>query len=320
MLISAATFAESIPTVAANENKWVISVSGGADSMCLICLAREYASCHGIHVFACFVDHKLRKESSVEIDESINILKQIGTFDCNILTWQHSANVLGNIEEKARNARYELLIDFCQQKGAKILMTAHHALDQWETFFMRLSRGSAIKGLASIQPVSKREQVTLVRPLLDFDPKDLKSTLLRRFGISQYFQDPMNEQLQFERVRWRKAFQKLSVEYGLDLENINKTITRLRHTNECLDHLSAIILKEIWDGDILDLQRFKEYHQEIQMRILNAIINKPIMSYDLLKRTVTKICNKDFKATNIGNMVIRRSKSKYLKFHPEKRR
>ena len=60
-----------------------------------------------------------------------------------------------------------MLTDYCKKNGIKVLLPLTTE-DQVETFFIRLSRGSGLKGLSSMRPISKIEkQITLFRPLLD---------------------------------------------------------------------------------------------------------------------------------------------------------
>ena len=64
-----------------------------------------------------------------------------------------------NIQGEARNARYNLLTEYCRKKNIKNLVTAHNLEDQVETFFIRLSRGSGLTGLSSMNEVTKIEKV-----------------------------------------------------------------------------------------------------------------------------------------------------------------
>jgi tRNA(Ile)-lysidine synthase len=204
-------------------------------------------------------------------------------------------------------------------------MTAHHALDQWETFFMRLSRGSALKGLASIRPISRFHNVALVRPLLTFSPVDIRETLRVEFGITEYVRDPSNEQLEFERVRWRKAYVELAEKRGLDLANVCQTTERLQAADNCLDELAEQLLQDMFNGEYIDNEKFRTLHIELRMRMLNKLIdrlahNAPrIVSYDLLKRTAEAMYSQNFKATNIAGLVFRRRKNNRINVALEER-
>jgi tRNA(Ile)-lysidine synthase len=311
---------ENVPELAAGRKKWVVAVSGGADSMCLTLLVSEFAASRNIHLFACFVDHRLKKNSERDIEFAIETLQSRGNFDCHVLSWQHGENLGGNIELKARNARYALLLRFCREKGVDCLLTAHHSLDQWETFFMRLSRGSALRGLSCIMPISLMEDVFVIRPFLNYSPSDIKETLVQRFGISEYFHDPMNEQTQFERVRWRRAYPILATQFNLGMEGVNKSIDRLRQSEEYLEQAASALTDQIFDGEYIYLSKFREQHVEMRMRILRMIIKRQIISYDLLKRTAIRIIEDDFKAINLGGIVILKDKTKNLKIKREKRK
>ncbi|MBQ7524268.1 MAG: tRNA lysidine(34) synthetase TilS [Alphaproteobacteria bacterium] len=307
-----------------NKNVWVVGLSGGADSLCLTLLSNEYAKCRDIKLYACIVDHKLRPESSTEILPTIEILKQ-HSIQYKVFTWEHLEKITGSIEQRARKARYEFLYQYCQETGANILMTAHHALDQWETFFMRLSRGSALKGLASIQPVSNFKNILLARPLLHFTPDDIKETLNERFGITDYVKDPSNEQEVYERVRWREAYSELSYKYRLDINNINKAIERLQIANDCLDKIANRYLLELFDGEYINIQKYKSLHLELRIRILEKIIHNMsmnevhIVSYSLLQRLAENICTTSFTAMNISGLIFRRDRSKNVKVFRENR-
>ncbi len=324
MIITKELFTSEISRLSIQGKNWVIGLSGGADSLCLTLLASEYLIENTGYLRACIVDHKLRPESSTEILPTIEILKK-HSIDYKVLVWEHS-EITGSIEQKARAARYDLLYQYCKETNSEVLMTAHHSLDQWETFFMRLSRGSSLKGLSAIKPFSKFKDIHLARPLLRFSPWDIRETLRDRFGIDEYVKDPSNDLEKFERVRWRKAYQSLSNDYGLNLENITKTVERLQSSNECLDEIAQNILDDIFDGIYINIKKFQNLHMEIRIRILNMIINSlsdkglHIVSYSLLQKVSLDICRKDFSATNLSGLVFRRDRTKNVKVFKESRK
>ena len=152
-----------------NENIVAVGVSGGADSFALALMLKDA----GKKVVALTVDHCLREESGIEAEYVAKVMKK-HQIEHHILQWKEGKNIKKNIEEKARTARYNLMTDFCKKNNIKLLAVAHHMRDQAETFLLRLQRGSGLFGLSSMMPVSKRDDIVLIRPLLDFMPENLK--------------------------------------------------------------------------------------------------------------------------------------------------
>ena len=296
--------------------KMVVGLSGGADSLCLTLLLNEY--CHN-NIFACIVDHKLRPTSSTEIIPIIDILERKNINYC-VKIWKHD-KITGNLEQKARIARYDLLHEYCNNVKADVLCTAHHALDQWETFFMRLSRGSGLRGLSAIHPITNFRNIKILRPLLAFSPQDLKETLLQRFGIDKYVHDEMNDDEHYERVRWRKAYLMFK-NYELTTASINATIRRLNNANSCLDDIAERLVSECFNGNYLELKTFCHQPLELQIRILNGIVQKftpRIMSYELLERMANEIIKPKFSAINFAKLIFCKDRTKNIKIFPENR-
>lgn len=336
MIISSKLFTDELQKLITSdaEQCFVVGLSGGADSLCLTMLLNEYIANNGGKLFACIVDHKLRPQSSTEIVPIIEILKQIGIDHC-VKIWNHG-NITSNIEMKARTARYDLLDEYCKEVNANFLCTAHHALDQWETFFMRLSRGSGLRGLTSINSITDFRNIKLIRPLLTFSPIDLKETLQQRFSIDSYVYDEMNDDPKYERVRWRKSYNTLSSEYNLTTINIGQTIKRLKLANDCLNYITTNVLSNVFDGTYINVQIFKQQPLDLQARILDRIVqnvlnnNKAtqslhnvhnrIISYELLVRIAKEITTKNFKATNFARLVFKKDRTKNIMVYLEQRR
>ncbi len=71
----------------------------------------------------------------------------------------------------ARELRYNWFKDLLKEKEYDYLLTAHHADDNLETFFINLSRGTGIDGLCGIPEKSN----SILRPLLPFSKEDIYS-------------------------------------------------------------------------------------------------------------------------------------------------
>jgi tRNA(Ile)-lysidine synthase len=187
-ILSVIGYFETRPTLAA-------AVSGGADSMALLLLADAWARAKNGKVIALTIDHHLRSESA---DEAMQVAAwcKLRGIEHHILHWDPPAKKTA-IPEAARDARYELLIEWCKRHHVLHLLTAHHRGDQAETFFFRLARGSGLRGLACIPMVSYRNSVRLIRPLLDISKRDLQDFLCTQ--NQPWIEDPTNQNLSYTR-------------------------------------------------------------------------------------------------------------------------
>ncbi len=191
------------------EQPVAIAVSGGADSLALTLLYDEFLRAQNLpahNMVAITVDHRLRDESAAEAKMVCAWLAARGIHH-ETLVWDHVPLTSG-IEEKARQARYALLTDYCRTHSIPNLLTAHHAQDQLETFYMRLARGSSLAGLCSIHPRTVFNGTNIVRPLLKVFPDELRATLTDHFH-QPFITDPSNFYPTFERVRWRQLFSQI---------------------------------------------------------------------------------------------------------------
>ena len=140
-------------------------MSGGPDSLALVALTKAYSLISNTKFYYLLVDHNIRKDSNREAKQVKNLLKKN---DLNLSIFKNSKKIAKNIQAEARNARYSILANFCKKKKIRILLTAHNLEDQVETFLIRLSRGSGLKGLSSMKILSRiNSQLSLFRPLLD---------------------------------------------------------------------------------------------------------------------------------------------------------
>ncbi len=118
-----------------------------------------------------------------------------------ILVWE-GVKPKSRIQERAREARYELLCAYAARIGADHVMTAHHADDQAETILFRLLRGSGISGLAGMAISSERNGLVLARPLLAHAKADLAAFCESR--AQPFFDDPSNQDPIYARTRIRR--------------------------------------------------------------------------------------------------------------------
>ncbi len=204
-----------------------VAVSGGADSMALLHMLVAI----GLKPAVLHVNHKLRASADMEEKYIVDLCKKLD-LPCKTFDWSDEKPE-SNLESAARDARYKMMTDWCNENGIKILMTAHHADDQIETFLMNLARGSGVYGLAAMRAESDRGGVKIVRPLL----KVFRSELEKYCADNniEYFTDEMNSDEKYTRVRIRKNRHLLTDILGISDDRILLAIENLGRTRAALD-------------------------------------------------------------------------------------
>lgn len=174
-----------------------LAVSGGPDSLALLLLANEALPGE---IAVASVNHGLRPESADEV-ALVEDVCRVRDIPFTGLSVQVDA---GNLQAKAREARYRALTEWVRDQGIGALATAHHADDQAETLLMRLSRGSGLSGLAGVRAATLLGdgETPLLRPLLGFRKAELEAVVAAS-GVEPA-RDPSNENTAFDRVRVRR--------------------------------------------------------------------------------------------------------------------
>jgi tRNA(Ile)-lysidine synthase len=183
------------------QNGIVVGVSGGADSTALAVLLHEWTSNQGISLLAVICDHGLRKEAATEAE---GVRRQLEDLGIPAIIRSLGVKPGGSIQERARAARYNALLEETRRKGSCILAVGHHELDQAETISQRLESGAfSPASLAGILPSRPMEDALLIRPFLSVPPDEIRAFLNKR-GIS-WVEDPSNQDQKYTRVRIRQA-------------------------------------------------------------------------------------------------------------------
>jgi tRNA(Ile)-lysidine synthase len=178
----------------------LVAVSGGPDSMVLLhALSRLSAEVSGkrnaFRIVAHGVDHGLRSEASAELDLAAALADRLG-----VPFARTRVDVArgGNLQARARAARYAALEAAAARAGATWLATAHHADDRAETVLLRLLRGAGPGGLAVLPPRSDRR----IRPFIRARKAEILAHAARH-GIP-FAHDPSNDDVRHLRTRVRR--------------------------------------------------------------------------------------------------------------------
>lgn len=258
-----------------------VAVSGGGDSMALTLLLNQWCLNNNIKLYAVTVNHGLREASKKEALEVSNWLKKLNIRH-EIINWI-GKKPTSNIQDRAREARYNLINEWCRSKEINHLFVAHHKDDQAETFLMRLFRGSGIDGLSAMNEVSslcleghEKGNFKLYRPLLSVGKERLLKTLEKN-GQS-WITDPSNDNDTFTRIKVRKLLANAQIE-GFNREKLAATATKMSRVKSLLNQLTDQAESEFVTYNLFGyaelLENFHfELHEEITLRLLSRLLKK----------------------------------------------
>lgn len=293
-----------------NYKKIAVAVSGGSDSMALCFLLHRYFEEHEGELFCLTIDHGLRPES---FDEALHVQNFLKSFKINhqIIEWQ-GPKPTSNIQEEARNARYNLLTEYCRKNNITLLTTGHQQNDQAENFIIRAEHGSGLWGLSGIPITNKFNNIEIFRPLLKFSKQELQDFLQAR--NIKWVEDPSNENLKFARVRARKLLNK----NPLWVEKLSYLTENLAKARESIEYCLSKIIEDIVDFKCdritISLDQFNELPQELKFRMLIKLLNKLNVNSNMprgerVEALIEKISKgKNFKASTLSGCLISRKK------------
>ena len=249
-----------------------VAVSGGADSVALTLLLSVFCKKNNIELFAVTIDHKMRQGSSREALNLNKILKK-KKISHRILEINSTNIPKTNIEAKLREARYEMLYEFCIKNEIGFLFLGHQLEDVAENFLIRLFRGSGLDGLSTIAEVSNLKKIKLVRPLLNFEKDELKKFLKSK--KVEWFEDETNLDEKFLRNKIRNFFATFE-DKNLIQERIKNAADEITITRDLFNDLMLCEAGKILEFGkagffLLDLEKFRKIESKIALKILALV-------------------------------------------------
>jgi len=179
------------------KSKFVIGLSGGLDSVVLLHMLASFIEPEQLTVV--HVNHQLHEDAKkwVHFCQSLcvqyNLKLRVETVNIPKFKEDRPSD---SLEALARQARYQALSKYVACKES-ILLTAHHADDQVETFFLQLMRGAGSKGLQSMPLVKPFAANVHVRPLLNMTRLQLEQ--YARQNNLEFVEDTSNADVNFDR-------------------------------------------------------------------------------------------------------------------------
>ena len=177
------------------EQRLLLAVSGGGDSIALLHLLLECVPKLHLQLEVAHFDHRLRKTAN---DDRLFVEKLANEhgLPMHCGRWESPSPS----EDAARTARYAFLMGIAAERRCDVVVLGHHMEDRLETLFLRLGRGSGLRGLAGLR-WRRPDRVDIVRPLLGCQRAELEEWLQDR--ALPWRCDPSNDDLRFARNRVR---------------------------------------------------------------------------------------------------------------------
>ena len=254
----------------------LVAVSGGADSTALLLCLHKFASDLRLSLTVAHLNHRIR---GPEADADEDFVRQMSAgmglpFVSEIVEVRQQATAAKkNLEEFARQTRYDFLRRTAHRVEAQKIAVGHNLNDQAETALFRFIRGSGIEGLSAIHPVVDG---VLIRPLLECTRGSIRE-YLRRQGIC-YREDSTNADFRHTRNRVRQELMPyLESNFNPQLVPIIAREALLaRETWSFIQSLASQAFESLHnrlnDGISLEIKKLLELHPALQKQVLRQAL------------------------------------------------
>ena len=254
----------SAPLTSTFDNRCLLAVSGGIDSMCL---ADLWLRCFGAGSFAiAHCNFHLRGEESDGDEALVTKWAEENGVRMHRVDFDTVGYAAGNglsIEMAARELRYRWFGELCQKHDYEAVVVAHHADDNAETLVLNMVRGAGLKGLTGMKPVSplpylsrhcdehptrhceERSDVAILRPLLTFTRKQIEGHVFA--WKVPYREDSTNNSVEYRRNSIRHEvfplFERMNPSY---VRTLNREMTYLSDASSiveewCKEHVDNVL-------------------------------------------------------------------------------
>ena len=245
------------------EDKLILGISGGADSVCLMHVFLELG--YSFELAHC--NFNLREEESVadeyfvkDLAKKYQLKIHVKQFD----TLPYAAENKISTQMAARDLRYAWFEKLRIKSSAKYLAIAHHANDDVETFFINLVRGSGLKGFLGI----KEKNNAIVRPLLSVSRLEIEQYLKDRDLV--FIEDSSNASVKYLRNKIRHELIPLLAQMNPSIQQTVKDEMRI------LDGVAQIYASKVEE---VRKDLTQEKNGIVQLEISALLALNPLHSY-----------------------------------------
>lgn len=314
------------------DDRIVIGVSGGPDSICLLNILNKLKEQLEFEIVVAHVNHMIREEADEETEYVEKMCKSMGIkcYIKKINVIEKANNEKIGTEEAGRNARYDFFEEVLKQTNSNKIATAHNANDNAETVLMNIFRGTGISGLKGIEAIRDNK---FIRPLIECE----------RIEIEKYCVDnklnPKIDKSNFENIYTRNKVRnvvipQLKKEFNPNIINAINKLSDLATQEESFiqayiekimyeklvieqnkDNLNDLKIENNQQSIIIDLKQFNNLEEFLKSRVIIEIIKMLTGSTQGIEKiNVEEIIN--LCSRNIGNKYL--TPNKRLKVYVNK--
>ena len=261
--------------------RYLLAVSGGRDSMVLWHFLRAMGYSD---LVICHVNHLLRGEGSHRDENFVreHASHQGDPFQTVQVDVAAQAKELGvSIEQAARDVRYDWFAKISNDQHCPHVILGHHADDQVETVVMNVFRGTGLRGLGGMEPVSTRNfaagELLIFRPMLAIF-REAINEYAEKHGIP-YMEDESNREDFALRNRVRHSL--MPVVHDVFRRDVRSSLLRMAALSR---------LDQQWIDDELDGNEAIAHQESIEvapLRELPAALRNRLIQQWLRNRGVS---------------------------------
>lgn len=252
------------------EDGIIVALSGGADSMALLCALHALCQKLPFRLLAAHVHHGLR---GAEADRDADFVRQQcegRQIPLQLLHADVKAEALPGegVEQAGRRIRYAFFERLREQYGYRYIATAHTADDNLETVLLHLTRGSGLHGLCGIS----QQHDGIIRPLLCCSRADIEAYCEQK--SIPFVTDSTNRDVTYSRNRIRhEVIPQLKAINPQVVEACTRLTANLREEDALLHTLTdALLSKALVANGKYDRSAFLEAAPPLRKRALKALM------------------------------------------------
>lgn len=260
--------------------KNLLAFSAGVDSTALFFMLLE----NKLNFDIAIVNYNTRAQSFEELEYAIELAKTH-----NLRCHHLSAKIIEkNFESQAREIRYSFFEELISKYDYDNLITAHHLGDRFEWMLMQFCKGAGCAELAGMEIEQKRDNYTLLRPLLHLDKQELLNFL--NFNKIKYFEDESNNDENIKRNYFRHK-------HAVPL--LKKYLSGIKKSFEYLDEDKACLINEIHVHKVGNFVYFQSHNARTDIFVIDKYLKsqKYILTAherELLKAQDTLVVGRKF--------------------------